>query len=341
MIILGIETSCDDTAVALVEDGVRILSNVVADQSYMHERYGGIIPEVSAREHLTTIIPTVNRCLEEASIHNREIDTIAVTHGPGLAGSLLVGVNAAKALAYSWDTSLIGINHLEGHIYSAWLEDLYHHSQMNFPIVCLIASGGHTELVLMKNHLDYEILAKTRDDAAGEAFDKVAKILGLGFPGGPIIENQAQQASEVNFEFPRPKIKGSLDFSFSGLKTAVARKAEADGFYPENEMRLPTSTEVWEYAAAFQHAITDCLVQRTVRAAREYAVSGIILGGGVAANGFLRKEMQRSNSVPVVAPKPSLCTDNGAMIASAAYYHTQELGESNWALDAIPNLKLN
>ena len=341
MIILGIETSCDDTAVALVQDGVKILSNVVADQSYMHERYGGIIPEISAREHLITIIPTVDRCLEEASVSNREIEAIAVTHGPGLAGSLLVGVNAAKALAYSWDTSLIGINHLEGHIYAAWLEELYHNSQLKFPIVCLIASGGHTELVLMKNHLDYELLAITLDDAAGEAFDKVAKILGLGFPGGPIIEKQAQHASEVDFQFPRPTVKGSLDFSFSGLKTAVARKAEADGFYPKNEMRSPTSLEVWEYSAAFQHAITDCLVQRTVKAARENEASGIILGGGVAANGFLRKEMARSSSVPVVAPKPSLCTDNGAMIASAAYYHTQELGEKQWTLDAIPNLKLN
>ena len=341
MIILGIETSCDDTAIAVVEDGVKIHSNLVADQSYMHERYGGIIPEISAREHLTTIIPTINRCLDEASIQSRHIDAIAVTHGPGLAGSLLVGVNAAKALAYSWETSLIGINHLEGHIYSAWLENLFENSQVAFPLLCLIASGGHTELVLMRNHLDYELIAKTRDDAAGEAFDKVAKVLGLGFPGGPIIEKEAEQANEIDFQFPRPTVKGSLDFSFSGLKTAVARKAESDGCYPHNAERPPTTTEVQEYAAAFQQAITDCLVQRTIKAAKEHSVSGIILGGGVAANGFLRKAMTKASSVPVIVPKPSLCTDNGAMIASAAYFHTQELGSYDWSLDAIPNLKLS
>ena len=232
MNVLGIETSCDDTAAAVITDGTIIKSNIVASQSDMHKKYGGIIPEIASREHFTSLMPVVNEALEQASLTYKNIDAIAVTNGPGLAGSLLIGVNSAKGLSMSWDKPLIGINHLEGHIYSAWLEDLEPDHQAGFPLVCLIASGGHTDLVVMKDHLDYKLIGKTRDDAAGEAFDKAARVLGLGFPGGPEIQKMSEEALETVAALPRPAIKDSLDFSFSGVKTALVRNAEAEGFYP-------------------------------------------------------------------------------------------------------------
>ena len=340
MNILGIETSCDDTAAAVIRDGSVVLSNIVSSQTYMHERYGGIIPEICSREHLTTMVPVVNEALGLAELKPSEIDGIAVTHGPGLAGSLLVGVNAAKGFAMAWDKPLIGINHLEGHIYSAWLEGLFEKSGTEFPLVCLIASGGHTELVLMKGHLDYELLAKTRDDAAGEAFDKVARGLRLGFPGGPEIQREAEKTDHHINPFPWPVIKGSLDFSFSGLKTAVVRRAEDDGFYPIQDDNSPSESVVRNYALAFQNAIVDCLVSRTLKAVDMYDGKGILIGGGVAANTELRKTLSRESRVPVVAPRPGLCTDNGAMIGAAAYYRFKECGTTEWDMDPIPGLSL-
>tara|TARA_A100001037_G_scaffold5039_1_gene4979 strand:- start:348 stop:1370 length:1023 start_codon:yes stop_codon:yes gene_type:complete len=337
--ILGIETSCDDTAAAVIEDGSKVLSNLVASQTNMHERYGGIIPEIASREHLNSIIPIVNKSIDDAGISYKELDGIAVTNGPGLSGSLLIGVNVAKSLGYAWDKKVFGINHLEGHIYSAWLDDLFEDSKLDFPIACLIASGGHTDLIIMKGHLNYDVIARTRDDAAGEAFDKVARVLGLGFPGGPEIQKAATVEETSMQSFPRPSIKDSMDFSFSGLKTAVVRKAEADGFYPSGKI-LPTSTQIAEYAFEFQDAVVDCLIDRTIEASNIYNCHGIILGGGVAANSHLRNKISEKSNVPVVIPKISFCTDNGAMIGAAAYYRFNEILSSDWDMDAIPNLSL-
>ncbi len=343
MKILGIETSCDDTTAAIVEDGSRILSNVVASQTVMHERYGGIIPEISSREHLASILPVVHEALVGASLRPSEIDAIAVTYGPGLAGSLLVGVSTAKGLALSWEKPVLGINHLEGHIYSAWLEELHSCSSVGFPLVCLIASGGHTELVLMRDHQDFEVLARTRDDAAGEAFDKVARVLGLGFPGGPEIQREAEisENKPLTLNFPRPSIRNSMDFSFSGLKTAVVRQAETDGFYPPKSDRPPTQQEVSDYAGAFQNAVIDCLLVRTSAAVHEHNGKGVVIGGGVAANKELRRRANKELNVPVLAPRPALCTDNGAMIAAAAFYRGLNSFDSQWALDVVPNLGLS
>ena len=339
MKILGIETSCDDTAAAVIEDGSKVLSNLVASQTNMHERYGGIIPEIASREHLNSIIPIVNKSIDDAGISYKELDAIAVTNGPGLSGSLLIGVNVAKSLGYAWGKKVFGINHLEGHIYSAWLDDLFGDSKLDFPIACLIASGGHTDLIIMKGHLDYEVIARTRDDAAGEAFDKVARVLGLGFPGGPEIQKAATVEETSMQSFPRPSIKDSMDFSFSGLKTAVVRRAEADGFYPSGK-KSPTSTQIAEYAFEFQDAVVDCLIDRTIEASKIYKCHGIILGGGVAANSHLRNKMSEKSTVPVVIPKISFCTDNGAMIGAAAYYRFNEILSSDLDMDAIPNLSL-
>ena len=340
MNVLGIETSCDDTAAAVITDGTIIKSNIVASQSDMHKKYGGIIPEIASREHFTSLIPVVNEALEQASLTYKNIDAIAVTNGPGLAGSLLIGVNSAKGLSMSWDKPLIGINHLEGHIYSAWLEDLEPDHQAGFPLVCLIASGGHTDLVVMKDHLDYKLIGKTRDDAAGEAFDKAARVLGLGFPGGPEIQKMSEEALETVAALPRPAIKDSLDFSFSGLKTALVRKAEAEGFYPVIDNNGPSRQQTTEYSFAFQEAIVDCLVRNTVKSVSENNAKGVILGGGVAANSRLRQKMNDAMDVPVFVPRPGLCTDNGAMIGAAAFFNLQNGLPFELDMDAIPNLRM-
>ena len=340
MNVLGIETSCDDTAAAVITDGTIIKSNIVASQSDMHKKYGGIIPEIASREHFTSLMPVVNEALEQASLTYKNIDAIAVTNGPGLAGSLLIGVNSAKGLSMSWDKPLIGINHLEGHIYSAWLEDLEPDHQAGFPLVCLIASGGHTDLVVMKDHLDYKLIGKTRDDAAGEAFDKAARVLGLGFPGGPEIQKMSEEALETVAALPRPAIKDSLDFSFSGLKTALVRKAEAEGFYPVIDNNGPSRQQTTEYSFAFQEAIVDCLVRNTIKAVSENNPKGVILGGGVAANSRLRQKMNDAMGVPVFVPRPGLCTDNGAMIGAAAFFNLQNGLPFELDMDAIPNLRM-
>ncbi len=304
MLILGIETSCDETAVGVVESGRRLLSNVVASQAAIHARYGGVVPEVASRHHIEAMVPVLKASLKEAGCEPRDLDGIAVTAGPGLAGSLLVGLNTAKALAYAWDKPLISVNHLEGHIYANWLGE----GVPEFPSVILIVSGGHSELVLAEAHGQYRLLGRTRDDAAGEAFDKAARVLGLGFPGGPAIERSAREATTKPPRLPRAWLGDSRDFSFSGLKSAVGRMA-TEAQYP-----------VPAIAAGFQTAVVDVLVTKTVRAIEEFGAGCVLLSGGVAANGPLRQTLAEKSPVPLWAPPLSLCTDNGAMIAAAGFY---------------------
>ena len=324
MQILGIETSCDETAAAIVADGTKILANQIASQVELHARYGGIIPEVASRQHLLTIIPVIKKAMAEAKTSLSDLDGIAVTMGPGLAGSLLVGVNMAKAVAAAHDLPITGMNHLEGHIYANWLTN----QAIDFPVVCLIVSGGHSDLVLMKGHGDYMVLGRTRDDAAGEAFDKAARILGLGYPGGPAIE-QAAGKGTASIDLPRAWLKGTNDFSFSGLKTALLRRAEAGQI-----------SSVADAAASFQEAVIDVLVTKTVATARELGVKQILLAGGVAANKRLRQRLAESSPLPVLIPPPVLCTDNAAMIAACGYYHLKAGRADSLDLDVIPSLKL-
>ena len=341
MKVLGIETSCDETAAAVIKDGRHIVSNIVATQVDMHAQYGGIVPEVASRQHMRTIIPVVDRALEEAGLELQQLDGVAVTHGPGLAGALLVGVNTAKGMALSHDLPFIGVNHLEGHVYAAWLEDSVDpEASPGFPLMCLITSGGHTDLILMEGHGQYRLIGRTRDDAAGETFDKAARVLGLGFPGGPEIQRVAEAASGLEPDLPRPRIRNSLDFSFSGLKTAVLRRAELKGMYPPPEDAELDPTEVSEVAHAFQEAIVDSMVTRTLDAVKQHHVKGIILGGGVAANALLRKEMADRSPIEVVVPRPALCTDNGAMIGAAAYFTLRNGNSYQWDLDVVPSLRL-
>jgi N6-L-threonylcarbamoyladenine synthase len=336
MRILAIETSCDETAAAVVEDGTKILSNIVASQVEIHARYGGIVPEVASRQHLLSTIPILQRALVEAGVDFKHLGAIAVTNGPGLAGSLLVGVNLAKALALAYELPLIGVNHLEGHIYANWIEGEERKGSPEFPLLCLIVSGGHTDLILMEDHGEYRQLGKTRDDAAGEVFDKVARILGLGYPGGPVIERAAKGAKNP-YALPRAWLKGSDDFSFSGLKTAVLHMARDLGIRGDS---TTNSRMVSEIAAGFQEAVVDVLVTKTAGAARRYNAKQILLAGGVAANDELRQTMIRRSSLPVLVPSPILCTDNAAMIAACGYFRLQAGKTSGWDMDVNPNLRL-
>ena len=340
MKVLGIETSCDETAAAVIEEGSLVHSNVVASQAAMHAEFGGIVPEVASRQHLLTVVPVARQALKDADLELRDLDGIAVTYGPGLAGSLLIGVNAAKGLALASGLPFIGINHLEGHVYAAWLEGRDPELAPGFPLMCLIASGGHTDLVLMEGHGRFTLVGRTRDDAAGEAFDKAARVLGMGFPGGPAIQRVAGGATSGEPRLPRPRVKDSLDFSFSGLKTAVMRRAEEKGLYPAPEGGGPDSQQVANVAAAFQEAVVDTLVQRTVQAAELHRVKGVLLGGGVAANTMLRGQMTERSPVEVVIPSPEHCTDNGAMIGAAAYFHLRDGLRHQWDLDVVPGLRL-
>jgi N6-L-threonylcarbamoyladenine synthase len=324
MKILAIETSCDETAVAVVEDGRRLLSNQIASQVEIHARYGGVVPEVASRQHLLSIIPVLKEAMAEAGVGWQDLFGIAVTVGPGLAGSLLVGVNVAKAIALAHNLPLTGVNHLEGHIYANWLGD----KNIVFPAVCLIVSGGHSDLVLVRGHGDYVVLGRTRDDAAGEAFDKAARILGLGYPGGPAIE-RAARGGTASIPLPRAWLKGSSDFSFSGLKTALLRLAEAG--------RISSAADG---AASFQEAVVDVLVSKTVAVAKERRAKQVWLAGGVAANGVLRQRLAENSTLPVLAPPPILCTDNAAMIAACGYYRLQAGKLDNLELDVTPGLKL-
>ena len=340
MRVLGIETSCDETAAAVIEDGSVILSNVVASQAETHARYGGIVPELASRQHMVTIVPAVRQALDESGLELESLDAIAVTHGPGLAGSLLIGVGAAKGLALAADLPLLGVNHLEGHVYAAWLEDGDPEREIGFPLLCLITSGGHTDLVAMEGHGRYELLGRTRDDAAGEAFDKAARVLGLGFPGGPAIQAAAVDGDGTAERFPRADVKRSLDFSFSGLKTAVMRRAESRGIYPPSPERPADPAEVARIAQAFQESLVEFMVRRTLQAVERCRAKGILLGGGVAANTLLRQEMAERSPVPVIVPRPALCTDNGAMIGAAAFFRLRDGFTHQWDLDVVPNLRL-
>jgi N6-L-threonylcarbamoyladenine synthase len=328
MKILGIETSCDETAAAVVEDGGAILSNKIASQVEIHARYGGVVPEVASRQHILSIVPVIQQAMAEAGVIWNDLDGIAVTNGPGLAGSLLVGVSAAKASALAHGLPLTGINHLEGHIYANWLHDNGATNSIEFPLICLIVSGGHSDLVLMRDHGDYVLLGRTRDDAAGEAFDKAARILDLGYPGGPAIQRAAGEGVP-SIQLPHAWLRGSHDFSFSGLKTALWRLVQED--------RISNPADA---AASFQKAVVDVLVGKTVAAAREYRVKQVLVAGGVAANKSLREKLVQQSSIPVLVPKPVFCTDNAAMIASCSYYHFQADRIDGLDIDVVPGLKL-
>ena len=343
MLLLGIETSCDETAVAVVADGRRVLSNVIGSQVELHAQYGGIVPEVASRQHLLSMVPIYRSALRDAGVAPKELDGIAVTAGPGLAGALLVGVNFAKGVALGLGLPLVGVNHLEGHIYAAWLEEGVDPAvDPGFPLVCLLASGGHTELVLMRGHGDYEHLGRTRDDAAGEAFDKAARVLGLGFPGGPAIQRLATEARAPT-RLPRAWLGDSLEFSFSGVKTALLRSAQSLSLpgtaAPHSHERL-SATETANFAAGFQEAVVDVLVGKTAEAARRHGARGVLLGGGVAANTMLRERMRDRSPVPVVVPRPALCTDNGAMPAASAFFSLERGVAPDMDVDAVPGLRL-
>ena len=350
-LLLSIESSCDETGIALIEGGRRIVSNVVASQVALHAPSGGIVPEVAARAHLRWIVPVLDEAWADAGVAWRDLDGIAVTYGPGLAGSLLVGINFAKALAWVHDLPLIGVNHLEGHVYAGWLldpgEDEAARQEPIFPLVALVVSGGHTFLAEMRDHLTYRLLGTTVDDAAGEAFDKVGRLLGLGYPGGPAIQAAAAGAVRHDVRFPRAWMGDSYDWSFSGLKTA-ARKVVADARTAEGlaaddpEARL-SDAAVAELAWGFQDAVVDVLATKTGRAAGAVGARSIILGGGVAANSVLRERVAGEAAaldIPLVVPRPGLCTDNGAMIGAAGARRFLAGERARLDLDARPSLPL-
>jgi len=337
--ILAIESSCDETGVALVVGGRRIEANQVASQVALHAATGGIVPEVAARQQLRWIVPTLEAALDESGAGWETIDAVAVTYGPGLIGSLLVGVNVAKALAVAHDLPLVGVNHIEGHIYANWLTDAPPDAPLDpeppFPLLCLVVSGGHTQLVLMEDHGRYRLLGQTVDDAAGEAFDKVGRLLDLPYPGGPAISAAAVGATPAT-RFPRARTDGPYDFSFSGLKTAVRREVAG---YRERGEPIPVDG----IAAAFEEAVVDALATKTVAAARDHGVAAVALGGGVAANRVLRAtlaERLAADGLALRVPPPAWCTDNGAMIGAAAGYRFAAGDRADAALEAVPNLAL-
>lgn len=358
MNILAIETSCDETSAAVVHEGRWVRSNVIASQTELHARYGGVVPELASRQHITAIIPVLQEALDIAEMTRDDIDAIAVTEGPGLAGALLVGVNVAKTLAYAWRKPLVPVNHLEGHVYSNWLIPPGSPTidPPELPALCLIVSGGHTELLLLQRHGMYEILGRTRDDAAGEAFDKGARILGLGYPGGPAIQQAAEGARPL-LDLPRAWLGDSYDFSFSGLKTALLRACE-----PYQKMKVPRrrgearqqpppepfpehkppeyvpNMPVNQLAASYQDAIVDVLVQKTARAAAEQHVASVLVAGGVSANALLRQRLANNIQVPVHVPELQFCTDNAAMIAAAAYQAVRRGASAGMDMDVSARL---
>ncbi len=334
MVILGIETSCDETAAAVVADGRRILSNVIASQTDLHSQYGGVFPELASRAHIEAIVPVIREALAQAQVGWEDLSALAVTVGPGLVGSLLVGVNVAKGLALGRGLPLVPVNHLEAHLYANWLESAEEGAappDLAFPLLVLIVSGGHTELILMRGHSDYQYLGGTLDDAAGEAFDKVGRLLGLPYPGGPSIERAAQSGNPAHFRLPRAWLEGTYDFSFSGLKTAVARLVQQQEVPPRF---IP------DLAAAFQEAVVEVLVTKTVAAAKAYGATAILLSGGVSANRALRAAMREQSGTPVYYPPPILCTDNAAMVAACGYFLYRAGVRAGWDLDVEPNLRL-
>ncbi len=334
--VLGIESSCDETAAAVVENGRVIESSVIASQVDLHAQFGGVYPELASREHVKAVYATVNEALQQAHMKLGDLDGIAVTRGPGLAGSLVVGVNLAKGLALSAELPIVGVNHLEGHLYSAWLYQSGSKPtpEPKFPLVALLVSGGHTELVLMRDHLQYQMLGGTSDDAAGEAFDKVARLLELGYPGGPSIQKAAMQGNPRAFNFPKARLSEPWNFSFSGLKTAVLRTVEE---FKSAHKTVPTA----DIAASFQAAVVGALFEKTIAAAREFEVREIIVAGGVSANKALREAFRSQTEFRVHIPHISLCTDNAAMIAAAGYRHFVAGETSSLDFDVQANLSLS
>jgi N6-L-threonylcarbamoyladenine synthase len=332
-LVLGVETSCDETAVAVVAQGRQILSNVISTQIAIHQKFGGVVPEIASRKHVETILPVLEEALQQAGIHFGDLWGVSVTNGPGLVGGLLVGLTAAKALAYGAGLPLIGVNHVEGHIHA----NILAHHDLEPPFICLIVSGGHSDLVIVRDFGRYEILGRTRDDAAGEAFDKVAKFLGLGYPGGPLIDVLSRKGDPTAVDFPRAMLnEPNFDFSFSGLKTAVIN-------HIHNLEQRGKEIAIAHIAASFQRAVVHVLVAKTLAAANAYGMKQVVLSGGVAANSELRKTLEsqgRAHGYQVYYPPLELCTDNGAMIASAGYFRLKRGETSPWDLNVVPGLRL-
>lgn len=333
VLILAIESSCDETAAAVVKNGREVLSNVISSQIDLHTLYGGVVPEIASRKHIEKINQVIEEALSQAGVTLEEITAIGVTYGPGLVGALLVGVAEAKAIAYAASKPLVGVHHIEGHVSANFIE----HPDLEPPFVCLIVSGGHTHLVIVKDYGEFEIIGRTRDDAAGEAFDKVARAVGLGYPGGPKVDKTAKEGNKHAVEFPRAKVEGApYDFSFSGLKSAVLN-------YINHAKMTGQEIHVPDLVASFQNAVVDALVSRTVAAAKEYGYDKVAIAGGVASNSALRAEMKkacRKAHLSFYHPSPIFCTDNAAMIGVAAYYEYQKGARAGWDLNAVPNLKL-
>ena len=331
--ILGIETSCDETSAAVVANGRTILSNIISSQVDLHKKFGGVVPEIASRKHVELVLPVINQALEEACIKAEEVDAVGVTYGPGLVGALLVGLSAAKGIAYVLNKPLIGVHHIEGHIAANYLEN----PLLEPPFTCLVASGGHSHIVYVEGFDSFEIMGRTRDDAAGEAFDKIARAVGLGYPGGPLIDKTAVRGNSRAIDFPRVHFPGgSLDFSFSGLKTAVLN-------YLNTMEQKGEKIVIEDLCASFQQAVVDVLVRNTVEAAQTKKTGKIALAGGVAANSLLRRSMADAaaeKGMEVFYPRPILCTDNAAMIAGAAYFQYKSGNTADLCLNAIPGLKL-
>ena len=333
MNILAIESSCDETAAAVVQDGRKVLSNIISSQIEIHKLYGGVVPEIASRKHIEKVIQVVDEALKEASLTMDEIDAVAVTYGPGLVGALLVGVSAAKSIAFAYNKPLIGVHHIEGHISANYIEN----EELEPPFLCLVVSGGHTNLVIVKDYGEYEVLGKTRDDAAGEAFDKVARAIGLGYPGGPKIQKISEEGTKDAIACPRAKVADNpFDLSFSGLKSSVLN------YINSCEMKGEEINKA-DIAASFQEAVVDVLVSHTIEGAKQLGFKKIAMAGGVASNTVLREEMKEAcerRGFKFYHPSPILCTDNAAMIGAAAYYDYKKGLISDLTLNAVPSLKL-
>ncbi|MEG1458858.1 MAG: tRNA (adenosine(37)-N6)-threonylcarbamoyltransferase complex transferase subunit TsaD [Acetivibrio sp.] len=333
ILILGIESSCDETAASVVRNGRTVLSNVISSQIELHKLYGGVVPEIASRKHIEKINQVIMEALEEANTTLNEIDAIAVTYGPGLVGALLVGVAEAKAICYAANKPLVGVHHIEGHISANYIEN----PDLEPPFLCLVVSGGHTHLVSVNDYGKYEIIGRTRDDAAGEAFDKVARAIGLGYPGGPKIDKLAKEGRKDAITFPRAHINGfEFDFSFSGVKSSVLNYI--NGCKMKGEEIIPA-----DIARAFQDSVVDVLVSKTVEAAKEYKMDKVAIAGGVASNSALRESMKEAcekNKLKLYYPSPIFCTDNGAMIGVAGYYEFMNGTRHGLDLNAVPNLKI-
>lgn len=332
VLIMGIESSCDETSVSIISDGKTILSNIISSQISTHREFGGVVPEIASRQHLEAINSVMQSALDEASVTLADIDAIAVTAGPGLVGALLVGVSFAKSLAYSLGIPLIPVHHIEGHISANYVA----HPDLEPPFVCLVASGGHSHIVYAKDYSEFEILGRTRDDAAGEAFDKISRVLGLGYPGGPAVEKAALTGNKTAFKFPRVHLDNRFDFSFSGVKTAVIN--EIHKLRQRNE-----ELNINDVSASFQEAVTDILVENTINAAKYKNAKTICMAGGVASNTYLRNKMSASAEkcgIKLYFPPPVLCTDNAAMIACAGFFEYKKGNFADLSLNAYPSLQL-